>query len=784
MTQPPQPPDPADQPPDESGASAPAQRNIDVGGGDYAEGNIDKRHGTFFEGTFYVTPAPDAPPDASAEPAPGDPPFKGLLSFGTADAALFYGRENLIAQCIGHLREQRFLAIIGASGSGKSSLVCAGVLPALKADAPLADGSHPPPHSADWPVHIITPTVHPLEALAASLTRSAERITATTTLIDDLRADKRALHLAVRKLVSGDRDAPDPSKRLLLFIDQFEELFTLCTDADERRAFVDTVLYAVDPQVAGPLTVIIALRADFYDECGQLANLREALAKQQLYIGAMSRDELQRAIELPAQRAGWEFEPGLVELMLNEVSDEHGALPLLSHALLETWRRRRGHTLTHAGYLASGGVRKAISTTAESVFGRLNAEQQAIARTIFLRLVEVSEVVTATRRRSTLRALSANAASATLVEAVLNLLADARLITVDEDTAEVSHEALLREWTTLRKWIEDERPSLRIQNRLTDAAQEWERFERDDGLLYRGARLDEALAWADTHAPMVNDLERAFLTAAQQAREREQIQRRQLMFLRRIGWAVAAVAILAVLLIGPGELAYRSYLRWQTARENPLVTLPGGEMIFGTDVAERDFGERATERRPVGQFAMETYEVTNDQYRRCVRAGGCAEAPRDTTFFLDSAYAQHPVVNVTAYQAATYCAWLGRRLPDEVEWERAARGLEGAAWPWGAEPLTLRLANTNGEGTMPVGSLPEGAAPGPLHDMVGNAWEWTSTALDVTETATVSRPWNGIDPVPLAVRGGAWDIEVVRISVVVPYPADGYAASIGFRCAQ
>jgi DNA-binding SARP family transcriptional activator len=316
-----------------------------------------------------------------------DPPFKGLQYFDVGDAELFFGREGLTAKLVDALRGGRFLAVVGASGSGKSSLVRAGLVPALMNAEPLADGSRPPAGSSQWPIHIITPTTHPLEALAASLTRDAESVTATATLMDDLAKDPRSLHLYVRKLLSQDGGG-----RLLLLVDQFEELFTLCRDEDERRAFVDNLLTAVAEETAGPTMVVTTLRADFYAHCAQYADLRTLLSNRQIYIGQMEAEELRRAIEGPAHHEGYDFEPGLVELFLRDIGvteegqPEPGALPLLSHALLETWKRRRGQTLTFAGYSESGGVYGAIAQTAEQVFHQqLTGEQQAIARNIFLR---------------------------------------------------------------------------------------------------------------------------------------------------------------------------------------------------------------------------------------------------------------------------------------------------------------------------------------------------------------------------------------------------------------
>ena len=426
---------------------------------------------------------------------PGEPPFKGLQYFDEADSDLFFGRELLTAKLVNRLHRLpsplegegsgvRFLSvIIGASGSGKSSLVRAGLIPALKKGETLPDGTKPPQGSADWKVHVITPTIHPLQALATELTRGSESVTATATLMDDLIQDPRSLSLFLAR--------QNPKQHTLLVLDQFEELFTLCRDEFEREAFIDNLLTTLN-QSEGNITLILTLRADFYAHLAQYPELREAVAKQQEYIGPMTMEELRRAMEEPARRGHWAFEPGLVDLILRDVGDEPGALPLLSHALLETWKRRAGHTLTLKGYADAGGVRGAIAHTAESVYQNLSPEEQTIARNIFLRLTELGEGTEDTRRRASFDELVSHIENADEARSVLNTLAEARLVTLGEDTAEVAHEALIREWPTLREWLNQDRESLRLHRHLTEAVHEWELLEHDAGALYRSSHLAQA----------------------------------------------------------------------------------------------------------------------------------------------------------------------------------------------------------------------------------------------------------------------------------------------------
>jgi class 3 adenylate cyclase len=375
-------------------------------------------------------------------PTPGEPPFKGLQYFDEADFDLFFGREVLTAKLIDRLRGSNFLSvIIGASGSGKSSLVRAGLIPALKNGQALIQGSMPLQGSSDWQIHIITPTAHPLEALATEMMRDSNSVTTTAAWMDDLTQDPRSLAHLLEKQA--------PRRHTLLVVDQFEELFTLCRDEFEREAFIDNLLTAL-AQDGDRFTLVLTLRADFYAHLAQYPELRDAVARQQEYIGPMSMEELRRAIEEPARRGHWAFEPGLVDLILRDIGDEPGALPLLSHALLETWKRRAGHTLTLKGYADAGGVHGAIAHTAESVYQNLTPEEQRITRDIFLRLTELGEGTEDTRRRASFDELMSDMETAGEVRQVLNILADTRLITLNEDNAEVAHEALIREWPTLR----------------------------------------------------------------------------------------------------------------------------------------------------------------------------------------------------------------------------------------------------------------------------------------------------------------------------------------------
>jgi len=452
-------------------------------------------------------------------PALGLCPYKGLNYFDESDADLFVGREVLTAKLVERVlslsrlpHETRFIAVVGASGSGKSSLVRAGLAYALRWHKA----------STDWHIHVLTPTAHPFESLAATLAPEINSVSAIATLMDDLARDPRSLQIFAKRKLGLENNI-----RLLLVIDQFEELFALCRSEGERASFIENLLTA-SSEPEGRVIIVITLRADFYAHCANNVHLREALAKNQEYIGAMNDDEIRRAIEEPAGRGRWEFEPGLVDLLLYEVGHEPGALPLLSHALFETWQRRRGRVMTLGGYASSGGVRGAIAETAEAVFiDQFTNEQRSIARKIFLRLTELGDEtsITDTRRRASFNELILKQEEATSTHTVLKALADARLIITSEDSVEVAHEALIREWPTLRSWLEENREGLRLHHKLTEAALEWNAMNRSPDTLCRGARLAQEREWAAIHGDEMNALEHEFMSASIEASEREVAER-------------------------------------------------------------------------------------------------------------------------------------------------------------------------------------------------------------------------------------------------------------------
>ncbi len=454
-------------------------------------------------------------------------PYLGLQTFDEADARLFFGREADVQRLVEKLKAARFLAVIGASGSGKSSLVRAGLVPALRRNAL--------PGSDQWMIHVFRPGARPLAELALHLVQlrgEDQRPGALTEMEQELRRDERAMHNAVRlKLASLQlKSEEEVRRRVLLVIDQFEEVFTLCHDDDERKRFLDNLLYA-SAALDGRSIVVLTMRADFYYKCAAYGGLSARMAAHQYLVGPMVEENLRQAVEEPARLVGLKIEPELIAEVLAEVSNQPGTLPLLEYALLEVWKRRREGRLTLKAYRESGGVKEALAQRAEAVFTAFSPNQQEIVQRVMLRLTQPGEGTDDTRRRARMSEMLTRPDEREIVAEVINTLANERLLTTSADEhaqdqiVDVSHETLIRGWPRLRNWVEEDRAGLRTLLKLNDAAQEWQRENRDEGLLYRGARLAVALEWRARNEGRLSELEREFLVASESLKVREEEER-------------------------------------------------------------------------------------------------------------------------------------------------------------------------------------------------------------------------------------------------------------------
>jgi WD40 repeat protein/energy-coupling factor transporter ATP-binding protein EcfA2 len=464
----------------------------------------------------WISLSAEMSPPGSGETPGESPPYVGLATFGPQDAHRFFGRERLVEKIRSSLSEHRFLAVLGASGSGKSSLLRAGLLPLVK------------PH----PVILLTPGAHPLRECAVQL---AARLDVTPgALLAELTEDPRNLGLAVRQVVAKEGRTGD----LVLIVDQFEEVFTLCADTAEPARFIDALVSAArEPD--SRTRVVLGMRTDFYTHCARHPDLADVLQRAQILVGPMTTEELRQAIVRPAAEMDYRVEGALVSRLIADATGQAGVLPLVSHALLETWRRRRGNALTLAGYESTGGIDHAIAQTSEAVYTALSEAQQVVARQIFLRLTALGEGTEDTKRRVVRDELTG-----TDDDGVLDELTRARLVTLNGDNVEIAHEALIRSWPRLRGWLQEDREGLRLHRQITEAAGAWEAESRDDGALYRGTRLAVARDWAAAKDPVMSTREREFLEAGIAAEARDQVAaRRRARRLRQL------VALLAVLLV-------------------------------------------------------------------------------------------------------------------------------------------------------------------------------------------------------------------------------------------
>ncbi|MEU1075856.1 helix-turn-helix domain-containing protein [Streptomyces sp. NPDC005878] len=478
-------------------------------------------------------------------------PFRGLAAYGPQDAEWFFGRDAATAELVGRLAERVGhgpLAVVAPSGAGKSSLLQAGLLPALRR------GALPVAGSAAWPAVVCTPTAHPLKELvrcaADRLGRAGDGLT------------PEALTARPRALLDAARDA-DGRPGLVLVVDQFEELFTLCADEDERRAFV-TVLHTLASDTGAPTAeaaVVLGVRADFFGPCLDHPELAEAFTHGLFALAPMSDAELRAAVTGPTERAGLTLEAGLAELLLRDLRSgpaaSPGSLPLLGHALLATWQQRSGRVLTVAGYETTGGIHGAVARTAESVFSRLDPAEQRMAHQLLVRLVQVGEGAAAQTRRPLERALiPGQSADPEAAARALDAFVRARLVTAGAQSVEITHEALLHAWPRLRGWIESDRAALVQRQQLADTAVEWARAGRDPGLLYRGARLDAVRDWdrRPGGGDPLGEREAAFVAACLAEEERGRRAARRHVRVRRT--LLGALAALLAVAVAAGAVAF------------------------------------------------------------------------------------------------------------------------------------------------------------------------------------------------------------------------------------
>jgi formylglycine-generating enzyme required for sulfatase activity len=687
-------------------------------------------------------------------------PYPGLIPYTEAHAGLFFGRDTEIRELLRRVPHLRLVMVIGPSGSGKSSLVLAGLVPELRRREPGA-----------WLVRVIRPGAEPLQALRSGLEWAPDH----PRLQDDPAA-------AVAALLARHPSA----RRLLLIIDQFEEVLGQAA-ASDREQFV-AIMHAL--RGVRDCLAVLTLRADFYPELmhSELWPVAEA---ERLEVVPPRPAALRQAIEQPARQRGVYLEAALVERLLADAAREPGVLPLLQETLRQLWGERHQRLLTAGAYEALGrdgasGMAVALATWADASLAELPAAQQAVAQRVFLRLVHLGEGRDDTRRQQPVAALRVAGEDPWLLDRTLHHLSNRRLLIRSGREREahalvdLAHEALIASWPTLQRWVTEGREAELFRRRIERDAEEW-RASRDRGLLYRGRRLRNAREWQARYPHEPSGPVRAFLAAG-----------------RRLDLALKTATGLLFVLVAFGALRVavpivrEAQLRREAVAAAPMVSFPGGPAVLGGLGAS---GPQARQRRTVPAFSIDKYEVTNGQYQLCVRANRCSRPLEPAQFKgYDQANPDLPVVYVTAYQAAGFCRWQGneRRLPSSAEWERAARGTDGRPWPWGTAEPSARRANVSFDkpatGTVGVhdGRFADGATPEGITGLIGNVAEWTSTPGTCEKTPyNCQHLWNGRAKVDvLEVRTSSFRTPALPVTSVVGQEAIHSTGEVGFRCAH
>ncbi|GAA2212144.1 hypothetical protein GCM10009850_076060 [Nonomuraea monospora] len=575
---------------------------------------------------------------------PGFSPYQGLAAFGPDDAAYFFGRTELTRVLVDRVAQQvatgELLVVTGPSGSGKSSLLRAGLVSSLRCSpgteiAVLTPGSDPVgtlaarfahldgsrpsgprAHPAD--PHPTGPRAHPADPHAADLRARTDGAHPA-----DLRARLEGDPGALAVLFEGALGA----RQAVVIVDQFEEVFTACADEEQRRVFVHA-LHALAARAA----VVIGVRADFFGHCAAHGQLVPALGHA-VVVGPMTPAQLRQTIEGPARQAGLALQPGLIELILEDLGHDPGdteprpggaaMLPLLSHALLVTWQHREGSVLTMAGYRATGGIRQAIARTADATHDHLDLHGRQSARLLLTRLVRLGEGQDDTRRVLPLSDLlpAADSPQYASTREVLDRFVRARLLTVHADTAQIAHEALIRAWPQLRLWIETDRTTLLIHQQLGEDAADWTRHERDPAFLYRGTRLsaahEAATLWRTDPGryPALTDHTREFLRAGQGAAAR-----------RALRWRLSLITLVALLVMSVAGFGATTYMAADAARERARALsrqlAAQSENIGDTDIdLSRRLSTAAWHVAPTDEARLSLLKQLHDPERAILRQG-------------------------------------------------------------------------------------------------------------------------------------------------------------------
>jgi formylglycine-generating enzyme required for sulfatase activity len=654
--------------------------------------------------------------------------------------------------------------LVGPSGSGKSSVVRAGLVPKLRKET-----------QEPWEIITMVPGGRPFRHLASALLplletdlREVDRLDEIGKLAHKLPEGTIELCDVITRILAKQLG----TRRLLLFVDQWEELYTHGRKdgkiAQDSIAFIDQLLHA---STASPLNVVLTLRADFMGDALGYRPLADRLQGGQVNLGPMNAEELQQAVTQPAALLHTSFESGLAERIIKAVDNQPGHLPLVEFVLQRLWEAKPGGMLRHQDYEAMGDLEGAIAYTADKVYQNLPAAEQPHVEKIFLQLVQVSETAPPTRRR----ALWSEWDEAS--KQIVRRLADARLLVTTENTVEVAHEALIHHWQTLQEWLDNHKEFLLWRKRLQEAMEAWDKAKHDGAALLSGARLKEAERWKKRRVDYLTKPENEYIQLGVRRRYIAQS-------------LVSGLAVLLILIAGfiqwadQERISKRAGIYILLAKagiytlQPEMVAIPGGSFLMGSPDSDTEAGkdEKPQHRVTVQPFLVGKYEVTFDEYdvfsHLIENDGGCTDKHEIKVNVGDEGWGrgQQPVVNVSWEDAVCYAQWLSNKtgkdysLPSEAEWEYAARAGTTTTYWWGDDIGNNRAncdgcsSQWSGKLTAPVGSFPANGFK--LHDTIGNVWEWVA---DCYHDSYKSAPndgtvwhWQSGYCEWRVVRGGAW----------------------------
>jgi len=535
------------------------------------------------------------------KPFDGRCPYKGLDVFEEDDADLFFGRERLVEDLASRVKESRTVFITGPSGSGKSSLVRAGLIHALK------QGAIKNLHSERWLYETMKPGREPIKDLALAFSRLK-----SPDLADYFQAhasEKDILNKCAESVLSGRKD-----QRFVLFIDQFEEVFTQMNQEEERLAFLTMLAHAATVE-NGRVIVLFAMRSDFVANCATYPALNEMLSQQFRQIGAMQPEELVSAIALPAKHVGLPIEGELIARIINDMKGEPGALPLMQFALKDLFDAQQAKggviALTLEEYLHHGGIHKSLERHADNSFAKLSEGEQELARSIFSGLIEIGRGTQDTRRTALFDELVPANAKATEVESVVQRLADARLIITDEqagkDTVTISHEKLIDAWPWLKKLVNENRDVIALQNEIAADAKEWDDHRRDPSYLYAGSRLANAREKLEANKIVLSGLAYEFVIAGQ-AQQRLNQRRRMLGIAVPIGVIFLIILFAYISTTNSANLA-----KVNAALANTQAAIAQTSAVLAQANAEE--AQKQAQISRAGELAAQSNEMREQNFR-------------------------------------------------------------------------------------------------------------------------------------------------------------------------